>query len=142
MKILRILAVAFGALAVLPNSITTGYNSSTHLYYGLDLQVEPYGATGVRLSWENSEEDGILGYDILRRDDSGRYATIALVPAYATGLLSTYRYIDEPPADGTYSYRLRVRFAGRHSPDVYSYAREIAMSSARHLSSGPERPQL
>lgn len=124
-KVLGILIIAFGLIAVLPNSIKTGYNSGTAEYAGLNIQLEHYGDGCVLISWDIDQEQGVVGYEIQRRSLAEDFQTVGYIPAYGIGVPATYRYVDQPEQPGMQTYRIRVDSGKTAKASLFSYTKSI-----------------
>ena len=100
------------------------------------LRWEAAGVCRIELSWEVGEEVDLAHYELQRMREGGAFRAIGLVSAQGR---SRYAFLDTPPEDGLYFYRLKMMdLDGRFSySEVLSAPVDCAVELPLRLSPNP-----
>lgn len=102
------------SISIQPGDHLTGFDAGIKgLNTVLPLQLIRFDASSVshrvQLNWETLQESNILSYQIERSADGAAFTPIYRIPALnIPDHTQTYQYIDYPPNDGTWYYRIEV----------------------------------
>ncbi len=94
------------------------------LFFVLDLLTGQVLDGGNELTWETTDEDQVVSFEI-QRTENFRFATIGSVAAEGgSGRRTPYRFLDAAPLNGDNYYRLKIVHADGH----YEYSNVVKLS--------------